>query len=129
MTFWYSAVNALITSICCVVKALIQLQNDHTPKPTPKPSADARSRLPRICAFDFVFSLVETKKGIFNRHIKFKVISNDIEILINEFAGKHGRNTQFSDQMLRSDAHVHTHIRSHILYLQCKNQLILHCQC
>ena len=50
----YSAVKALITSICCVVKALIQLQNDHTPKV----SADARSLLPGICAFDFVFSLV-----------------------------------------------------------------------
>ena len=40
----YSAVKALITSICCVVKALIQLQNDHTPKV----SADARSLLPGI---------------------------------------------------------------------------------
>jgi len=48
-----------------------------------------------------------------------KVMNNDPELLINKFAGKHGSNTHFFD------AHVHTHIRSHILYLQYKNQLIL----
>jgi len=29
-----------------------------------------------------------------------KVINNDTELLINKFAGKHGRNTHFSGQML-----------------------------
>ena len=28
------------------------------------------------------------------------VINNDTKLLINKFAGKHGRNTHFSDQML-----------------------------
>jgi len=39
-----------------------------------------------------------------------KVINNDSELLVNKFAGKHGRNIHF----FWSEAHVHTHIRSHI---------------
>jgi len=63
-----------------------------------------------------------SRDSLFAGETSNKVINNDTELLINKFAGKHGRNTHF----FWSDSHLHTHIRSHILYLQYKNQLILY---
>jgi len=49
-----------------------------------------------------------------------KVLNNDTELLINKFAGKHGRNRHFSDQMLMYI------LIFDLLYLQYENQLTLY---